>query len=88
MTYRRVIYDQPPTAGSVRVSRGQQTIELPYDSTPETWECHLARLGDEYEVFVLEHSTVLGWPGSCEPLTVSRNEDLMSGGLPCNVRLE
>jgi len=88
MTYQRITYDIPPTAGSVRVSRGMQTIELPHNSTPETWESLLARLGEDYEVTSVEGQITLGWPDGCVPLTVSRAPDLVYGNTPCGVRLE
>ena len=88
MTYRRLTYDQTPTAGGVRVSCGRQTIELPHNSTPETWESLLATLGDEYEVMSFDGVITLGWPSECDALTVSRAPDLVSDSTPCDVRLE
>ena len=88
MTYRRLTYDQPPTAGGVRVSCGKQTVELPHNSTTETWESLLATLGEDYEVLRIEGAIILGWPSGCDALTVSRAPDLVSDGNPCGARLE
>jgi len=88
MTYQRITYDAPPTAGNVRVSREKQTVELPFNSTPETWESLIATLGEDYEVISVECQITLGWPDGCVPLTVSRAPDLVYGNTPCGVRLE